>query len=82
MAFTQAQLDAIETGIASGTTRVAYEGKSVEYRDLDQMLRIRSIIRRALGIDANVSQTVLAAHDRGFPGSGSNEDSELFSGII
>jgi hypothetical protein len=47
MAFTLAQLDAIEEGIAAGTTSVSYEGKSVTYRSLDEMLRIRSIIRRA-----------------------------------
>jgi hypothetical protein len=47
MAFTLAQLDAIEEGIAAGTTSVSYEGKSVTYRSLDEMLCIRSIIRRA-----------------------------------
>jgi hypothetical protein len=66
MAFSQAQLDAIEEGIASGTTRVSYDGKSVEYRSLDEMLRIRGIIRRALGLDPAGSNTVLVAHDRGY----------------
>lgn len=66
MAFSQAQLDAIEAGIAAGATTVSYEGKSVSYRSLDEMLRIRAIIRRALGIDPAASQTVLVAHDRGF----------------
>lgn len=65
MAFTQAQLDAIENGIASGTTRVSYDGKSAEFRSIDEMLRIRSIIRRALGLDTG-SATVLVAHNRGF----------------
>lgn len=65
MAFSQVQLDAIEAGIASGTTSVSYEGKSVTYRSLDEMLRIRLVIRRALGLDAG-SQTILVAHDRGY----------------
>lgn len=66
MSFSQVQLDAIEAGIAAGATTVSYEGKSVSYRSLDEMLRIRGIIRRALGLDAAASQTVLVSHDRGF----------------
>lgn len=70
MAFSQAQLDAIEGGIAAGVTSVSYEGKTATYRSLDDMMRIRDIIRRALGIAPPSSATVLVAHDRGFPGSG------------
>ncbi len=70
MAFTLAQLDAIEAGIAAGVTSVSYEGKSSTFRTLDEMLRVRDIIRRALGLAPMTSATVLVAHDRGFPGSG------------
>lgn len=69
MSFSQVQLDAIEEGISSGAMTVSYEGKSVTYRSIDDMLRIRSIIRRALGIDPATSATILVAHDRGY-GSG------------
>lgn len=72
MAFTQAQLDAIEEAIASGATSVSYEGKTVSYQSLDQMLRIRAIIRSALGLSTQ-SATVLAQHSRGFAGSGESE---------
>jgi hypothetical protein len=68
MAFTQTQLDAIENGIAAGTTEVSYDGKRVSYRSLDEMLRIRAIIRRALGLDTAQSATILVAHDRGYQG--------------
>ena len=81
MAFSQGQLDAVETAIASGVLRVSYEGKSSEFRSLDDLIRVRGLIRRALGLDANVSATVIVAHDRGFPASGTQEDSELFSGF-
>jgi hypothetical protein len=81
MAFTQTQLDAIEGGIAAGTTHVSYDGKSVEYRSLDEMLRIRDIIRRALGIIPQSSATVLAAHDRGFPSPSTFGDDGLQSGF-
>lgn len=65
MAFSQAQLDAIEEAIAAGTTSVSYEGKSVVYRDLDAMLRIRAIIRNALGLNTQPA-TVLVQHSRGY----------------
>jgi len=74
MAFTLSQLYAIEDGIASGSTTVSYDGKSVSYRSLDEMLRIRNILLRALGLVPSSSATVLAAHDRGFVGT--NDDSE------
>ncbi len=68
MAFSQAQLDAIENAIAAGVTTVSYEGKSTNFRSLDEMLRVRDIIMRALGLSPQRSATVLAAHDRGTGG--------------
>jgi hypothetical protein len=65
MAFSQAQLDAIEAGIAAGTTSISYEGRSVTYRSLDEMLRVRAIIRSALGL-TTAPVTVLAQHSRGY----------------
>lgn len=65
MSFSQAQLDALEAGIAAGTTSISYEGRSVTYRSLDEMLRIRAIIRQALGLTPR-PVTVLAQHNRGF----------------
>lgn len=65
MAFSQAQLDAIEEGIASGSTSVSYEGKSVTYRSLDDMMRIRAMIRSALGLSVQPA-TVLVQHSRGY----------------
>ena len=74
MPFSQAQLDAIEDGIAAGVTSVSYEGKTANYRSIDEMLRIRDIIQRALGIVPQKSATVLIAHDRGFSGGGLQGD--------
>lgn len=79
MAFTQTQLDAIESGIAAGSTRISYDGKSVEYRSLDEMLRIRDIIRRALGVIPQSSATVVVAHDRGYPGPSTFGDDGTFT---
>ena len=44
MAWTQAELDALKAAYASGTTRVSYEGKTVEYDSQAGLLaRIRTI---------------------------------------
>lgn len=50
MAFTQEQLDALEDAIAKGVTEVKYEDKTLTYRSINEMLQIRDIIRRALGL--------------------------------
>jgi len=49
MAFTLEELEAIERGIASGTLTIRYADKVRTYRSLDDMLRIRELIRGALG---------------------------------
>lgn len=81
MAFTQGQLDAIENAIASGATRVSYQGRSVEYGSLDNLMRVRDIIRRDLGLTPAKSATVVVAHDRGYPGPATWGDDGLFSGF-
>jgi len=44
MAWTQAELDALKRAYASGTTRVSYEGRTVEYDSGAALLdRIRVI---------------------------------------
>lgn len=80
MAFSQTQLDAIEEAIASGSDSVSFDGKSVRYKSLDDMMRVRGILRRALGIDPSRSTTVLVAHDRGIPAAGAADD-DLVSGV-
>ena len=62
------QLAAVEEAIASGVSTVSYNGKSVTYRSLDDLLRLRTILQAALGIVPATSGTILASHDRGFPG--------------
>ena len=46
MAWTQSELDALKAAYASGTLRVSYDGKSVEYgSEADLIKRIRTIER-------------------------------------
>jgi hypothetical protein len=50
MSYTQTDLDAIDAAIKTGTTRVSYGDRDVTYRSLDDMLRIRDLIRGELGV--------------------------------
>jgi hypothetical protein len=46
MAFTQENLDALETALAKGEKRVSFGDKSVEYRTIDELrLAIREVKR-------------------------------------
>ena len=66
MPYTQDQLDSLEEAITIGATSVSYEGKSVTYRSLDDMLQLRRIMRESLGISSGKATTQFVAHDRGF----------------
>ena len=48
--FTQAQLTALEDAIAQGAKIVKYSDKHVEYRSLDEMLKLRDLMRADLGV--------------------------------
>ena len=48
--WTSADLTAINTAIKSGTTRVKYADRDVTYRSVDELMRIRDLIRADLGL--------------------------------
>lgn len=48
MSFTTTQLEAIETAIASGELKVAYDGREVIYRSMDDLIKARNTISAAL----------------------------------
>lgn len=50
MAFTQQQLNALDAAIASGTMQVMYGNKTVMYKSLDEMLRVRRLMAKELGL--------------------------------
>ena len=64
-AFSQEQLDALNSAIAQGTTMVKYQDKEVRYRSLDEMLRVRDIMRSELGLVDKGPRRVLASHSKG-----------------
>lgn len=65
MAWTQTDLDAIETAIASGTLRVQFADRSVEYRSITELLKARDAIKNNLGAAASTSRTSYVQHSRG-----------------
>ncbi|MCM5528958.1 phage head-tail joining protein [Parasegetibacter sp. NRK P23] len=49
MAFTADQLSALNEAISQGAMRVKYADKEVEYRTLNEMLRLRDLMEKELG---------------------------------
>lgn len=57
MAFTSADLDALDRAIASGTLRVRFsDGREVTYQSLDAMLRARAVIAGGLAPASDPAQ--------------------------
>ncbi len=52
MAYTQAQLDALESAIAKGVTSVRYGERMITYRSLEEMNRLRDNMRAELGVSS------------------------------
>ena len=48
MAYTQSQLEALEAALASGTLRVSYEGRSVEYRSIEELKKAIAEVQASL----------------------------------
>jgi hypothetical protein len=63
--FTSAQLDALELAIAEGVRVVKYADKSVEYRSLDEMCRIRDLMRQFLRISSGSAARVKPVFSKG-----------------
>lgn len=52
MAYTSAQLAALENAIAQGVQEVQYEDTRTKYRSLDEMLKLRDVMRDDLGLNS------------------------------
>ena len=62
--WTLADLQALEEAIAKGINRVKYTDKEIEYRSLDEMLKIRDLIRNCLGITTGRGGRRVASHNK------------------
>lgn len=66
VAYTLQNYQALCAGIAQGVSRVTYGDKTVEYRSLDEMLRLKAIMEAALGINnAGKSRKVYTSFTKG-----------------
>jgi cysteine synthase len=63
MAFTSADLTAIEKAIATGTLRVRFENREVQYQTITELLKARDVIRDAIaaGTGSGGTLTTLAS---------------------
>lgn len=46
MALSQDNLDAIDAAIASGQLRLTFDGRTVEYRSIDDLIKARAHVAR------------------------------------
>ncbi len=65
MAYTIDQLNALDAAIAEGALTVKYQDKLVTYRSLDEMLRIRNLMRDELGLNGASGGRRLASFSKG-----------------
>lgn len=56
MAWNSDDLTKIETAIAAGAQEVEYSTGRVVYKSLNDMLRVRDLIRRALGVSVSIKK--------------------------
>jgi hypothetical protein len=64
--FTTDQLQRLEDAIAQGITKVSYADRHVSYRSLDEMLRLRELMKRSLNQDVLHSHPVVMTTSKGF----------------
>lgn len=50
MSYTQTQLEALQAALASGTLRVSYDGKTVEYRSVDELIRAIAVVEAGVNV--------------------------------
>lgn len=65
MAFTLQQLQALDDAIAQGVMQVTYGNKIVMYKSLDEMLRVRNLMARELGLTNEKGERKFAEFNKG-----------------
>jgi len=65
MGFTLEQYEALVKAIIQGAVRVKYADKEVEYRSLDEMLRLKLAMEKDLGITQRGIRTTYAKFSKG-----------------
>lgn len=57
MAFTTTQLAALETAIGQGELEVSYDGKTVKYRTVDELIKAYEFVRNKLIEDGTIASS-------------------------
>ena len=65
MAWSASDLTAIETAIASGTMRVSFGDRTIEYRSISELLKARDAIKSAIAGSSSGTMTTLAQFSKG-----------------
>lgn len=65
MAFSQADLTAVEQAISTGALEVQYTDKRVRYRAQKDLFQLRDLMRRELGLDKKSNRKKTAVVDKG-----------------
>lgn len=60
--FTIEEYNTLNRAIAQGALKVKYGDKEVEYRSLDEMVRLRNIMRKELGLNRGKSHRKVAVY--------------------
>jgi len=60
--FSQEQLDLLEEAIAKGVKIIKYRDKILEYRSLEEMLTLRSLIRKSLGLECTTGKKLISTN--------------------
>lgn len=63
--FTMEQYNALCSAIAQGVTSVKYGDKSVNYRELSEMLRVKALMEAALNIGQPVNRKKAILYSKG-----------------
>ena len=63
MNFTQDDLKSLEKAIVGGTLTVRYSDKNITYRSLDEMMRIRDLVRNELGLTTRKNRRIFSEFD-------------------
>ena len=64
--FTEQQYKTLCAAIAQGALRVKYGDKEVDYRSLDEMRQIKSMMETALGLNKKVKKRKFISFSKGF----------------
>jgi len=63
--YTHENLAALESAIALGASECYYGDKRIVYRSIDEMIRIRNIMKRELGLITGKDKKISPSYNKG-----------------